>query len=160
MNTNCVDCNIPIDSKTGLYCVTCRVPFCVSDCLQNHAAHKFQNLSGPQSGGGGDLQSRVLESEKLFSDLKYTSNALVDFIKNFDSEIMNHQLKIFSLKDRVNRSGQGSKQSTDLFQERHNNVLKNIIQIQNQVYQQAKEGYKYWGLIASYNYDEVTVYYY
>ena len=150
--TNCVDCNQQIDNKTGLICTNCRVTFCIGNCLRNHSTHRLQNL--PIS---AIINSKIEEAEKIFLELKVYSNALVDFIRNFDNEISNHQLKIFSLKDRL-RNQQLSNHQVDAFSDKHNTVLKNISQMHIQVSQQFKDIYKFWGNIAAYNYDNLFLF--
>lgn len=150
-----MDCNQSIDSKTGLICATCRVPFCVSNCLNFHAGHKLQNIPQSQSGGGDDIISKVNDAEKSFQELKFNSNSLVDFIRNFDNEISNHQLKIFSLKERISKNPNIRREQVEAFNDKHNTVLKNLTQMYSQLSGQVKEMYKFWGNIAAYNYDDL-----
>ncbi len=146
---NCGDCNQSVDSRTGLACVTCRYPFCIRNCFRNHTTHKFQNL--PPNQLGDDILSQVAEAGKLLTEMKFNSNSLIDFFRNFDSEIINQQLKILSVKERLkNENLQKPKHQLDSFHERHNTLLKNLAQMQSQILHQTKECYKLWGNIATY----------
>jgi len=153
-----MDCNQPIDWKTGLICAQCKVPFCVSNCLVNHSGHRLQNIPQTSGSSGDDIFSKIIEADNTFKELKFTSNSMADFLRNFDNEITNHQLKIFSLKERISNmpKNQFSKQQVDVFADRHNSVLKNITHMHSQMFQQMKDAYRFWGTIAAYNYDELV----
>lgn len=151
---SCADCNQNIDSQTGLLCIQCRVPICIANCFKNHSTHKFQNLS--PSNSSEDMLSKVMEAEKMLSDLSYQSGTLIEIIRTMDNEVANHALKLANLRQRIGRNTQYQKNILDSFHERHNNVLRNLNKMHQQMIGLAKDSYKFWGNIAAYNYDEIS----
>lgn len=147
---SCVDCNASIDSKTGLICSQCRIPICVNSCFKNHSNHRLQNI--PSTGDG--INSKLQDADRTFNDLKMCSSASLDLTRTLNSEILNHQLKLYNFKDRASR-GEIGRQQLELFEERHNQVLKSVLKAHDGIFDQLKELYKYWGNIVGFNYDSL-----
>jgi len=156
---SCGDCNQHIDSKTGLICSTCRIPFCIGNCLKNHLNHSFTNL--PFSHSGNDITSKVLDADKSLSSLKIASNRLLEFLRKFDSEISTHQLKLFTIKHKIadktktKQQISTSKSQVDSFNEKHNNILNYLVQVYGSMFEQANKAYSFWGNVSNYNFEEI-----
>jgi len=87
----------------------------------------------PQSQSQDDLYSKVLEADKYITDLIMYSNSASLILKKIESEMMNHQLKIFTLKEDVN-GRQFSRNQLETFNDGHNNALNKIAVMLGQIY--------------------------
>jgi len=122
---NCQECNRPINSINGLIY------------------------------GEDDITSKVSEAICCMQELKSKTGIVVDFLRNFENEVSKHEFLLFSVKEKVSRYQQSHKPHIEAFKEKHNLIIKSIINSLEQNFKQIQEMYTLWGKIGNYKYEDL-----
>lgn len=151
---NCQECNRPINSINGLICTTCNVPFCLDD-IRYHYCHTFQTFHSITQYGEDDITSKVSEAISCMQELKSKTGIVVDFLRNFENEVSKHEFLLFSVKEKISKYQQSHKPDIEAFKEKHNLIIKSIINSLEQNFKQIQEMYTLWGKIGNYKYEDL-----